>query len=216
MESDRRYFLEGLFIIGLAAAAAAFFVWLGGAGHRGDVIYRIHFVESVSGLSLGDAVKYHGVDVGTVEAMALDEADPRRVRVDVRLRKDAPVKTDTRASLHLKGLTGLVFIELHGGTPNAAALRASTAGGQIPEIVSQKSTLSSALEQLPRLVERLSAIEERADKVLGDVGGVTRQVKKDPSVLIWGPKDKPKGKANDRANEGSLADRKSALRGSPP
>lgn len=221
MESDRRYFLEGLFVVGLAVAAALFFVWLSGAGHRGGVIYRIHFVESVSGLSIGDTVKYHGVDVGNVEAMALDTADPRRVRVDVKLREDAPVKTDTRASLHLKGLTGIVFIELHGGTPNASTLLASTPGGQVPEIVSQKSKLTSVLDQLPGVVERLSAIEAQANKVLGEVGGVTRQVKEDPSVLIWGPKDKDKekkerDKAKDKAKDADAAARRSTPRSGPP
>ncbi|MBI5721183.1 MAG: MCE family protein [Burkholderiales bacterium] len=212
MESDRRYFLEGLFVIGLALATALFFVWLAGAGHRNDVIYRIHFVESVSGLSLGDSVKYHGVDVGTVEAMALDAADPRRVRVDVKLRGEAPVKINTRASLHLKGLTGIVFIELHGGTPGAPALRAGTPSGQVPEIVAEKSTLSSVLDQLPEVIERLSALEERADKVLGEVTGVTKEVKEDPSVLIWGPKDKAKGKGREDSN----AARRSTPRSGPP
>ena len=62
METDKHYFIEGLFIIGLTAAAALFFVWLSTTGHRDDVLYRIHFNESVSGLALGDPVKFRGVD----------------------------------------------------------------------------------------------------------------------------------------------------------
>src|SRR5262250_2738154 len=96
METDRRYFLEGLFIVGFLVAAAFFFVWLANAGKSDDIVYRIRFAESVSGLALGDGVKYHGVDVGTVKAMRIDTADPRIVEVDVRLRKEAPVKTDTK------------------------------------------------------------------------------------------------------------------------
>jgi phospholipid/cholesterol/gamma-HCH transport system substrate-binding protein len=199
METDRRYFIEGLFIIGMSIAAALFFVWLTSSGQRDDVLYRIHFLESVRGLALGDAVKYHGVDVGTVQAMSLDPADPRRVRVDVRLHKDTPVKTDTKASLQLKGLTGAVFVELHGGTPNTPVLLAATPGGQLPEIASEKSNLSSVLDQLPRVIEKMSAIEDQTRKVLGDVGGVTRQIKEDPSVLLKGPKDKGNDKPNDKA-----------------
>ncbi|TMH09965.1 MAG: MCE family protein [Betaproteobacteria bacterium] len=78
MESDKHYFIEGLFIIGVSIAAAFAFVWLANAGHRDDVLYRIHFTESVSGLSLGDPVKYRGVDVGTVKSMGIDTDDPRR------------------------------------------------------------------------------------------------------------------------------------------
>lgn len=114
METDRRYFIEGLFVIGSCIAAALFSMWLIGSGHRDDVLYRIHFADSVNGLAIGDPVKFLGVDVGSVKAIALDPADPRLVQVDIRLRKDTPVKTDTKATLKLKGITGVVFIELDG------------------------------------------------------------------------------------------------------
>ena len=89
MESDKRYFVEGLFVIGFSIALAFFFIWLTRSGNKDDVLYRIHFPESVSGLSLGDPVKYLGVDVGMVEAMTIKPDDPSRVEVDVKLRKDA-------------------------------------------------------------------------------------------------------------------------------
>src|SRR5947207_13127795 len=98
METDKHYFLEGLFIIGLSAAAVVFFNWLANPGHRDDVIYRIHFAESVSGLALGDPVKFRGVDVGRVKTMGIDPADPRQVQGDVRLSTEAPVKTATKAT----------------------------------------------------------------------------------------------------------------------
>ena len=37
METDRHYFIEGLFVIVLSVAAAFFFVWLSTSGHRDDV-----------------------------------------------------------------------------------------------------------------------------------------------------------------------------------
>src|SRR2546421_8902459 len=99
MEFDKHYLIEGLFVIVLAIAAALFAVWLSGTGNKDDVLYRIHFDESVSGLVLGDPVKFLGVDVGTVKTMSIDAVDPRRVQVEVKLHKDAPVKTDTKATL---------------------------------------------------------------------------------------------------------------------
>jgi len=69
METDRHYFLEGLFVIVLAAGLALFFVWLAKSGRSDDVIYRIHFDESVSGLTTGDPVKFRGVEVGRVKSM---------------------------------------------------------------------------------------------------------------------------------------------------
>jgi phospholipid/cholesterol/gamma-HCH transport system substrate-binding protein len=189
METDRRYFLEGLFIIGLSLATALFFVWLANTGRRDDVIYRIHFAESVSGLALGDPVKYRGVDVGMVKAMVIDPDDPRQVQVDVRLRKQAPVKTDTKASLKLKGITGVVYIELNGGTPSAPSLAAVTPEGAIPEIQAEKSSLASLMDQLPKVVEKFSAIEDQTKKVVGDLGEVTGKIKNNP-LLKLGSKNK--------------------------
>jgi len=208
METDRHYFIEGLFVIGLALAAALFFVWLTGSGHRDDVLYRIRFAESVSGLSQGDPVKYQGVDVGTVKRMAIDTDDPRLVKVDVLLGKDVPVKVDTKATLKQKGLTGVVFVELDGGSAKATTLLAATPPGQVPEIPSEKSALASVLdqlpkvaaelpkvtEQLPKAIEKISALEKQAQQVLTDVGEVTAKVKENPSLLLRSPKKDDKSK----------------------
>jgi|SRR5689334_4471369 len=185
MESDRHYFFEGLFIIILSLGAALAFVWLSGSGHRDDVLYHIRFDESVSGLSVGDPVKFRGVDVGTVRSMNLDPTDPDRVEVDVALRKDAPVKTDTKATLRLKGITGVLFIELNGGSPDAKLLAAATPEGSIPEIASEKSPLTTALEALPKAIDRFVALESQTKKVLSDVGATTSEIKENPSRLIF-------------------------------
>jgi len=199
METDKHYFVEGLFIIGIAVAAAFFSVWLVSSGHRDDVLYRIHFTESVSGLALGDPVKFHGVDIGTVKTMTLDPDDPRKVQVDVRLRKEAPVKTDTRASLKLKGITGVVFIELNGGAPNAQTLVAVTPEGRIPEIVSEKSSLTTVMDQLPKVIEKFSAIGEQTKKVVTDVGEVTSRVKESPIMRIFPAKEKTTSEPAEKA-----------------
>lgn len=195
MENDKRYFVEGLFIIGFSVAAALFAVWLVHTGHRDDVTYRINFAESVSGLALGDSVKFRGVEVGTVTSLALDSDNPRFVQVDVRLRKEAPVKTDTRASLKLKGITGVVYIELNGGSQGATRLADATPAGGIPEIPYEKSSIAVLADQLPKVVEKFAVLEDQATKAVADVRGVTRQIQDNPSVLLWGSKDKKEANA---------------------
>lgn len=190
METDKHYFIEGLFIIGFAVAAAFFAVWLGSPGSRDDVLYRIHFPESVSGLSVGDPVKYRGVDVGTVKSIIIDPDNSRLVLVEVRLRKEAPVKTDTRASLALKGITGVVFIELNGGDPAAKTLLAATPEGEIPEIPSEKTGLKAMLDDLPKVVAKFSALEDQVKKVVTNAGALTEKVKANPSLLLKGPEKK--------------------------
>lgn len=202
METDKHYFFEGLFILVFCAAAAVVAVWLGAPGRRDDVTYRIRFPDSVSGLAAGDPVKFRGIDVGTVKSMGLDPGDPRLVLVDVRLRKEAPVMTDTRASLTMKGITGVVFIELNGGDPAAKTLLEATPPDRIPEIPSEKSGLKAMLDSLPGVVEKFSALEDQVKKVVTGVGGLTSKVSDDPSVLIWGKgKDKEKGKDIDTGKD---------------
>ena len=195
MENDKRYFIAGLFIIGLSVGTMLAFMWLAGSERRDDVMFRIKFTESVSGLAVGEAVKYRGVNVGTVKSMALDTSDPRLVEVSVSLRKQAPIKTDTKAMLKLKGITGGVFVELSGGSPNTETLLAVTKVGEVPEIPSEKSSLTTALDKLPQVIEKFSAVEDQAKKVLNDVSGLAAKVKEDPSVLIWGAKDPKPDKA---------------------
>ncbi len=188
METDKRYLTAGLFIIVLSIGVALAFVWLSGSERRDDVTYRIRFTESVSGLALGESVKYRGVDVGTVKSMALNASDPRVVEVDVSLRKSAPVKTDTRATLKLKGITGGVFIELNGGNPEAQALLAVTPPGERPEIASEKSSLTTAIDLLPSVIEKFAALEDQAEVVLKDLAAFTKKVKENPSLLLRRPK----------------------------
>ena len=204
METDKHYFFEGLFIIGFSVAAAFFAVWLGSTGRHDDVLYRIHFPDSVSGLAVGDPVKYRGVDVGTVKTMIVDPDNSLLVRVDVRLRKETPVKTDTRASLVLKGITGAVFIELNGGDPTAQTLLAVTAQDKIPEIPSEKTGLKAMLDELPKMVkkfettaekfstmaDKFSAVGDQTKKVMTGVGELTDKVKDNPSLLLRGPQKK--------------------------
>jgi len=189
MESDKRYFIEGLFVIGFSVAMAFFFVWLTRSGNKDDVLYRIHFAESVSGLSVGDPVKYLGVDVGMVKSMAIKADDPTRVEVDIKLRQDAPIKTDTKATLQFKGITGTYYIELGGGSVAAKTLVAATPAGQVPEIPSKKSTVNTLLEQLPIVVAKFSALEDQAKTVLSNMGAATAKIKENPSLLLRRPKE---------------------------
>ena len=187
METDKHYFVEGLFIIVFSVAAAFFAVWLGSPGRHDDVVYRIHFPDSVSGLAVGDPVKFRGIDVGTVKSMIIDPDNSRLVLVDVRLRKETPIKTDTRASLAMKGITGVVFIELNGGDPAAKTLLAVTPQDKVPEIPSEKTGLKAMLDDLPKLVAKFSSLEDQVKKVVTSVGGLTDKVKDNPSLLLRRP-----------------------------
>jgi len=203
METDKHYFTVGFFIIGLMVGAAFFSLWLVNAGHHDDILYQARFSDSISGLAIGDPVKFHGVDVGKVEAMRIDGADPRQVVVDLRLGKKTPVKTDTRADLRLKGITGVVIVDLSGGDPGAPSLLSVTPKGQVPEIPTENNGLGAVMDQLPKIIDKFSEIEDQIKKLLSDkninmtgdtiaelrkaaqhIDELTASLKSDPSQLL--------------------------------
>jgi phospholipid/cholesterol/gamma-HCH transport system substrate-binding protein len=135
-------------------------------------------------------VTFRGVDVGTVKSIDIDPDDARLVSVEVRLRKNTPVKTDTKASLAMKGFTGVVTIELNGGNPNAQTLLAVTSAGKVPDIPSEKTGIQAMLDELPKVIQKFSSIENQAKKVVTNVGDLTNKVKDNPSLLLRRPEGK--------------------------
>lgn len=135
--------------------------------------YEIRFGQAVTGLSVGSTVQYNGINMGKVRDLYLDPDDPREVVAIVRLKSEAPVRTDTTARLSISGLTGVALIQLRGGSPGSPRLTAGP-DEDIPVIVAEESPLqrlieasediaSTASEVLLRLREILS--EENAERV---------------------------------------------------
>ncbi len=54
------------------------------------------------------------------------------------------------------------------------------------------------------MLKKFSALEDKAGKVISDVGGVTSQIKENPSVLLRGPKEK-KASTDERNKSGAAA-----------
>src|SRR5579859_895805 len=123
METRASYVLIGAFTLCVFVAAFVFVLWIGKVSlDREWSYYDVVFKEAVTGLSIGGAVQYNGIQVGEVRKLSLDPDDPREVIAHVRLNGDTPVKTDTHARLTLLGLTGVTVIQLSGGSPAAARL----------------------------------------------------------------------------------------------
>jgi len=90
----------------------------------------------------------------------------------------------------MKGFTGVVTIELNGGNPAAQTLLAVTPAGKIPNIPSEKTGLQTMLDELPKVIEKFSSIENQAKKVVTNVGELTNKVKDNPSLLLRRPEQK--------------------------
>jgi phospholipid/cholesterol/gamma-HCH transport system substrate-binding protein len=88
----------------------------------GDV-YRINFRNtSVYGLDVDSVVTYQGMDIGKVVRMEVNPKSLDSVLVFIKIQKGFPIKTDTTAVLMYAGITGLKFVDLRGGSPDAVRL----------------------------------------------------------------------------------------------
>jgi phospholipid/cholesterol/gamma-HCH transport system substrate-binding protein len=161
--------LVGAFVLGLGGVLIAGVLWLasGGAFQKKFDLYRAVEEESVAGLNVNAPVKYNGVDVGKVQDITLDPADPARVRLLFAIERDTPIKQDTVAMLKTQGLTGIAYVELSGGARDGAPLRA-TAREPYP-LIRTKPSLSARLENvLTTVLEKLDSTSSRIDALLSD------------------------------------------------
>ncbi len=160
METRANYVLIGAFTLIIAAFLLLFGLWAAKYTSEKDWRYfNVIFDEAVTGLTEGGSVQYNGISVGTVDALSLAPDDPRKVIAKVKLRASTPVKVDTHAKLSFTGLTGTAFIQLTGGSPDAALLVGTE--DEIPTIITESSALQNIAETANKLVARL-------DKVLSD------------------------------------------------
>ena len=161
METKANYVLIGVFTLITSVFLLLFGLWAAKYSTDRDwQRYQVVFDEAVTGLTEGGSVQYNGISVGTVEDLSLAPDDPRMVVARIKVRKETPVKVDTRAKLSFTGLTGTAFIQLTGGSPDALPLRADN-GDEVPRILTEASALQNIAETANRLVARM-------DKVLSD------------------------------------------------
>jgi phospholipid/cholesterol/gamma-HCH transport system substrate-binding protein len=169
-----------ILFIGTVAVLTGMEIWE--ERHR----YVIHFEQSVSGLETGSPVKQRGVRVGYVERIRVNPENLEQVQVWVNVRKDTPIKTDTKAYINMQGITGMKFIELQGGTKEAKRLPARSeiqpGTSTIQELTGRATDISLKFEKLlnnflsitrPENRRRVDAILEKTDNTLArykDVG----------------------------------------------
>jgi len=167
METKANYVLIGAFTIITAVLLLLFALWAANySSEKNWQQYQVIFTEPVTGLTEGSAVQYNGIAVGTVETLNLAPKDPRQVVALLKLRADAPVKVDTRAKLSITGLTGVPFIQLTGGSPNAPPL-ATGDRDEIPVIRAEASALQNIADTANRLVSRMDEVlsEENVKRI---------------------------------------------------
>jgi phospholipid/cholesterol/gamma-HCH transport system substrate-binding protein len=162
MENRAYALAAGVFVLLLGAALIAGVLWLNRDERVGGVPYAVTTTRAVSGLKVEAPVRYRGVDVGKVESIRFDPAEPGRVLVGISVEPSTPITRGTFAQLGFQGVTGLSFVHLDDdGTAREALATAADAPGRIP-------LRPSLLDSGEGLVGAFGEVADRINRLLAD------------------------------------------------
>lgn len=168
METRAHHLLIGGFVVILIGFLFTFLIWLAKIDiDREYVEYDIYFEESVAGLLKASTVQYNGIPVGTVLDIAIAPQDPSKVLVQIRIDANAPVLEDSLAVLSMQGLTGVLVVQIVGGSPDSVALRPA-AGKERAVIASRVSPIQELFMGGPDLINGAIETVSRLNKMLGE------------------------------------------------
>ncbi|HAY05908.1 MAG TPA: MlaD family protein [Hyphomonas sp.] len=185
METRANYALIGALVILAAAAMASFVLWLGQSEFRRDYkVYDIVFEGPVS-LEEGAGVRYIGVKVGEVATVRIDKNDQSKVRVRIRVSREAPVREDSTATIQLAGITGITYVQISAGK---GPLLEGRPGGPVPIIRSERTLVDQIVAGSAEALGRANLTIERMNLLLTDenieaVGSTLQNVKSFTGML---------------------------------
>jgi phospholipid/cholesterol/gamma-HCH transport system substrate-binding protein len=169
METKAHHVLIGAFTLAVAVLAMLFALWAAKTvSDRQWDEYEVVFTEAVTGLTRGGVVQYNGIAIGDVTELRLDADDPSKVIARIRVGAGTPVKTDTTAKLAFVGLTGLVQIQLSGGSPRSPMLKDADDGDGLPRIAAQESAFAKLLNSSEDITTTASDVLIRINRMLND------------------------------------------------
>jgi len=168
-------------VIGLVIGATLIAIPIGSRlSNRQKTFYAYFSGESLSGLEEGAQVKFHGVPIGKVARISYDPADLTRVKTEIRVQENFPMKTDMYAEAGAMGITGLKYVEILGGTNGAPLLKPDS---EVPTKTSMFATITGKAEiivgKVELLLNHLNAITEpdslaSIKNILGNLAVITK------------------------------------------
>jgi phospholipid/cholesterol/gamma-HCH transport system substrate-binding protein len=167
----------GVFVVLTVFAALFIIETLGSA----DLFSRGRHVsaqfDTVQDLKVGDRVKMAGVEIGRVESIELTDT---KVKVVMKLKPTAAVRTDSKATVKFTGLMGQNFVSVSFGSPNAPMAEEGTELSAV-----EQADLSVIMDKLDKAATGIANLGNSftGDKIDNLVGPLTDFVKQNSGPL---------------------------------
>ena len=172
METRAHYVVIGSVVLSAIALAFYIIIKMSQTSSEFDE-YDIIFTERVSGLSVGAAVRFNGIQKGEVVDLSIDPTNPSIVVARVRVDNDTPVKTDTKVELEFVGFTGLAIIQFVGGSPQAELMKEASED-RVPKLSADMSGFGAFLEGSGDVMAQANRLlsDENIDGISGIISNI--------------------------------------------
>jgi ABC-type transporter Mla subunit MlaD len=176
-------FKVGLFTLGCLGLIVFGYFWSWDGVTANEAVYHVSMVvPSADGLWAGTPVTIAGVEVGSIESIAVEGNAARLV---LAIRDDYPLPTDTIANLAASGLLGDRRVALDLGDdeatiPDGGRLQPGPPPGSFDEITRQAEDITGDVKAITKVVRELLEDRRNTDAVeasLQNVEAITHEVR---------------------------------------
>jgi phospholipid/cholesterol/gamma-HCH transport system substrate-binding protein len=193
MEAVRERTFVGLFVLIAGGLLLGTIVAISGGLGSDSVRHRAYF-RFAGGVQAGAPVRYGGMLVGKVERVRVDPGNSTRIEIDIAVRRDAPLKTDSVAKISTLGPLTDNYIEIATGSEHSALAAPGTellsaeafglpqlgdaAQALMPDVQRALQKLNQNLDGLQVTVSRVNDLlnDRNRAKVSGTLNGVEGMV----------------------------------------
>jgi len=176
MDAVRERTLVGLFVLIAGGLLLGSIMVISGGLGGATVSHRAYF-KFAGGVQAGAPVRYGGMLVGKVQRVRVDPGNSTRIEIEVTVRQDAPLKTDSVAKISTLGPLTDNYIEITTGSESAAlaepgsTLLSAEAFG-LPQLGDAAQAMmpdvQRALQKLNQNLDGLQVTLSRANDLLND------------------------------------------------
>jgi phospholipid/cholesterol/gamma-HCH transport system substrate-binding protein len=176
MEAMRERTLVGLFVLIAGGLLLGTAILLSGGFAGATALHRAYF-KFAGGVQPGAPARYGGMTVGKVQRVRVDPGNSTRIEIELVVRRDAPLKTDSVAKITTLGPLTDNYIEISTGSVQAAlappgsTLLSEEAFGlpQLGDAVqAMLPDIQRAMQKLNQNLDGLQVTVARANDLLND------------------------------------------------
>ncbi|HWQ90555.1 MAG TPA: MlaD family protein [Clostridia bacterium] len=154
----------GIFVALAVVAAVLILEMLGGIDRFQRGYHLNALFNNIQDLKVGDRVKMAGVEIGRVNEIQLTN---NKVLVNMKLRKNVDVRTDSVAKVQFTGLMGQNFVGIEFGSPTATRAEEGTflATAEQPDLSAVMAKIDNVATGVSKLTDSFTG--EKIDNLLG-------------------------------------------------